>query len=123
MNDAGHGAATAILNNRVRRYRTRQMMLPDATGRGKMIKMEGNVVQRVEGIDELILEEFLERRQYERTTLLTDKKVLKAKVIIQHKEQAMVKARKERKGLLLWTDGSRKEDEWVGCAVVWKEER
>jgi len=30
-------------------------------------------------------------------------------------------AKKERCGLVLWTDGARKEDEWVGCAVVWKE--
>jgi len=28
----------------------------------------------------------------------------------------------ETEGFVLWTDGSRKEDEWVGCAVVWKEE-
>jgi ribonuclease HI len=32
-------------------------------------------------------------------------------------------ARKEREGLLFWTDGLRREDEWVGCAVLWKEER
>jgi len=34
----------------------------------------------------------------------------------------MVEAKKDREGLVFWTDGSRKEDEWVGCAVVWKEE-
>jgi len=28
----------------------------------------------------------------------------------------------EREGLVFWTDGSRKEDEWVGCAVVWEED-
>jgi len=44
-------------------------------------------------------------------------------VIIQEEEQALEEARKEREGLLLWTDGLRKEDKWVGCAVVWKEER
>ena len=27
----------------------------------------------------------------------------------------------ESDGLVLWTDGSRKDDEWAGCAVVWKE--
>jgi len=65
MNDAGCRPANVILNNRVRRYKMRQMMMPDATGRGRMIEMEGNVVQRVEGIDKIIPEEFCERRQYE----------------------------------------------------------
>jgi len=49
--------------------------------------------------------------------------MLKGKVIILKEEQALKEAREERKGLVLWTDRSRKEDEWVGCAVVWKEER
>jgi len=80
MNNAGLGLANAILNTRVRRYKMRQMMMPDATGRGKMIEMEGNVVRRVEGIDELIPEDYpLERRRYEGTTLLEIKKRLKAK--------------------------------------------
>ena len=43
-------------------------------------------------------------------------------MIIQDEEQALKEAKLERDGLVLWTDGSRKEDEWVGCAVVWKEE-
>jgi len=34
----------------------------------------------------------------------------------------LVEAKLERDGLVLWTDGSRKEDESVGCAVVWEEE-
>jgi len=34
----------------------------------------------------------------------------------------MKEAKLEREGLVFWTDGSRKEDEWVGCAVVWEEE-
>ena len=89
-----------------------------------MIEMEGNVVRRVEGIDELIPEDYpLERRIYERTTLPEIKKRLKGQVIIQEEEQALEEAKRERDGLVLWTDGSRKEDEWVGCAVVWKEER
>jgi len=124
MNDAGLRPANAILNNRVRRYKMRQMMMPDATGGGRMIEMEGNMVRRVEGIDELIPKDYpLERRSYERTTLPEIKKRLKGQVIIQEEEQALEEARKEREGLVLWTDESRKEDEWVGCAVVWKEER
>jgi hypothetical protein len=51
------------------------------------------------------------------------KKRLKGQVIVQEEEQALKEARKEREGLVLWTDGSRKEDEWTGCAVVWKEDR
>jgi len=42
-------------------------------------------------------------------------------VIIQEEEQALKEAKLERDGLVLWTDGSGKEDEWVGCAVVWEE--
>jgi ribonuclease HI len=98
------------------------MMMPDALGGGKMLEREGNVVRRVEGIDELIPEDYpLERRMYEGTTLPEIKKRLKGQVIIQDEEQALEEAKKERDSLVLWTDGSRKEDEWVGCAVVWEE--
>jgi len=76
----------------------------------------------VEGIDELIPEDKpFERRSYKRTTLPTEKRCLKGKVIIHDEEQALKEAKLEREGLVLWTDGSRKEDEWVGCAVVWEE--
>jgi len=77
----------------------------------------------VGGIDELIPEDKpVERRSYERMTLLMEKRCLKGKVIIQNEEQAMEEAKLEWEGLVLWTDGSGKEDEWVGCAVVWEEE-
>jgi hypothetical protein len=70
MNEAGLRPANAILNNRVRRYKMRQMMMPDALGGGRMLEMEGNVVHRVEGIDELIPEDYpLEWRRYEGTTI------------------------------------------------------
>jgi hypothetical protein len=52
QNDAGFRPANAIHSNRVRRYKMRQMMMPQAAGGQRMIEMEGNVVQRVEGIDE-----------------------------------------------------------------------
>jgi len=48
-----------------------------------------------------------------------EKRRLKGEVIIQDEEQALKDAKLEREGLVLWTDGSRKEDEWVRCAVVW----
>jgi len=35
-------------------------MIPDEHGGGKILDIRGNVVQRVEGIDELITEEDLE---------------------------------------------------------------
>jgi hypothetical protein len=123
MNDAGLRPAKAILNNRVRRYKMRQMMMPDASGGGKMIETQDSVVLRVEGIDKLIPEDYpLERRSYEWTTLPEDRKRLKGQVIIQEEKQALEEAKKERDGRVLWTDGARKEDEWVGCAVGWKEE-
>jgi len=123
MNDAGLRPAKALLNNQVRLYKLRQMMMPDAQGGGRMLEIWRNVLQRVEGIDELIPEDKpFERRSYERTTVPTEKRRLKGGVIIQDEEQAMQEAKAERGGLVLWTDGARKEDEWVGCAVVWKEE-
>jgi hypothetical protein len=89
----------------------RQMMTPEATGGGKMLETEGGVVRRVEGIDELIPEDYpLEKHFYEGTTLPEVRKRLKGRVIIQQEEQALEEARKEREGLVLWTDGSRKED-------------
>jgi len=123
MNDAGLRPAKALLKNRVRQYKLRQMMMPDAQGGGRMLEVRRNVLQRVEGIDELILEDKpFERRSYERTTLSTEKRCLKGKVIIQDEKQAMKEAKLERDRLVFWTDGSRKEDEWVGCAAVWEEE-
>jgi len=123
MNDAGLRPTKALLNNRVRRYKLRQMMMPDAEGRGRMLEIRRNVLQRVEGIDELIPEDKpFKRRSYERTTLPMEERCLKGKVIIQDEEQALEEAKLEREGLVLWTDGSRKEDEWVGCAVVWKQD-
>jgi len=59
---------------------------------------------------------------HQRTTLPTDKRCLNGKVIIQDEKQAMEEAKMEREGLVFWTDGARKQDEWVGCAVVWEEE-
>jgi len=88
-----------------------------------MLEIRRNVLQRVEGIDELIPEDKpFKRRSYERMTLSTEKRRLKGEVIIQDEEQAVKEAKDERGGLVLWTDGARKEDQWVGCAVVWKEE-
>jgi len=130
MNDAGLPPAVAFLNNCVGRCKLRQMMMPDAQGGGRMLDIQRNVSQGVEQIDELIPEDKpFERRSYKRTTLPTERRCLKAKVIIQDEEQALKEAKLERGGLVFWTDGSRKENERVGCAVVsemegrWKKRR
>jgi len=86
MNDAGLRPAEAVLNTWVRRYKLRQLMMPDAQGGGRMLETRGKVVHRVEGIDELIPEEFHERRSYERTTLPSSRRRLGGKVIIQDEE-------------------------------------
>jgi len=123
MNDVGLRPAKALINNRSRRYKLRQMMMPDAQGGGRMLEVRRNVLQMVEGIDEFIPEDKpFERRSYKMTTLPMERRCLKGKVIIQDEEQALEEARLEREGLVLWTDGSRKEGEWVGCAVVCEEE-
>jgi len=98
-------------------------MLPNARGGGRILEVRRNVLQRVEGIDELILEDKpFERRSYKMTTLPMEKKCLKGQVIIQEEKLARKEAKLESEGHVLWTDGSRKEDEWVGCAVVWNGE-
>jgi len=122
MNGVGLRRVMALLNDRVQQYQLRQMMMPSAQGRGRMLTVQMNVLRGVEGIEELIAEDKpFERRSYERMTLPTEKRCLKSKVIIQDDEHALEEAKLEREGLVLWTDGSRKEDEWVGYAVVWKE--
>jgi len=99
-------------------------MMPDAADGGKMMNTPDGMVRRVEGIDKLIPEEFPhKRRSYELTTLPGVKKRLKWQVMIQEEELALEEAKKEREGLVLWPDGARKEDEWVGCTVVWEEGR
>jgi len=96
--------------------------MPNAQGRVRGLEVRRYVVQRVEGIDELIPEDKpFEWRSYERMTLSTAKRCLQGKVIIQDEEQVLEEAKLERSGLVLWTDGLKEEDEWVGCAVVWKE--
>jgi len=62
MNNTGLRPAASLLNNWARSYKLKQMMMSDAKGGGKMLNTKrGNVLQMVEGIDELIPEEFLER--------------------------------------------------------------
>jgi hypothetical protein len=97
------------------------MMMPDSLGGVKMIEKRGSVCQRVEGIDELIPEEFHERRSYETTSLPKQRESLEGKVIIQREEEAKEEAVRGRDGVVLWTDESKKDDEWTGCAVVWEE--
>jgi hypothetical protein len=122
LKGAGLWPAKARLNNCVRRYKRQQMMMPDVLGGGRMLETRGSDLQRVEGIDELIPEELLERRSYERTTLPIEKESLKGKGIILEEEQAKVEAKRKGEGLVLWTNGSRRDNEWVGCAVVWEKE-
>jgi len=52
MNDAGLRPAVSLLNNRVRWYKLRQIMMPDTQGVGRMSEIRKNVLSRVEGIDE-----------------------------------------------------------------------
>lgn len=43
------------------------------------------------------------------------------KIIIEHKEQALKEATKNRAGFVLWTDGSKLEQGNTGAAVCWKD--
>jgi len=44
MNDVGLQLAKALLNNRLRRYKLRQMMMPDAQGGGRMLEVRRYVI-------------------------------------------------------------------------------
>jgi len=90
---------------------------------GKNVRKRGTILKRVDGIDELILEEFQEPRVYEKSVLPLDRRFLKGKVMIQKGEQATKEAEQERSGLVFWTDGLRRENECVGCAVIWKDDK
>jgi hypothetical protein len=123
MNHAGLPPADSLLNNRLSRYKVRQMMMPDSLGGGKMIKKRATVCQRVKGIAKLIPEKFHEGRSYETTSLPKQQQSLKCKVIIQDEQEAKEEVVRGSDGLVFWTDGSRKDDEWTRCAVVWKREK
>lgn len=41
-------------------------------------------------------------------------------IIIEPKKQALEKAKKDRTGLVLWTDGSKLDEGKVGAAVCWR---
>jgi len=76
--------------------------MPNAQGGGGMFDIRRNVLQGVEEIDEFIPEDDpFERRSSERTTLLSDKRRLNGKVIIQDEEQALGETQSEREGLVL----------------------
>jgi hypothetical protein len=117
MNEARLRLANALLNNRVRRYKMRQMMMPDAKDGGRMLKLRESVLQRVEGVDELIPEEFRERRSYERTTLPIKRQTPKGEVIIQEEDQALEEAKKKEKALFFGLMD--REKRMSGSGVQW----
>ena len=62
MNDTGLGPAVPLPKNRASRYKLRLIKLRDAKGGGRDSKSRRNDIQRVEEIDQLIPEEFDEKR-------------------------------------------------------------
>jgi len=62
-NDAALRLANALLDNHLRRYKLRQTMMPDAQGGERELKTRQGVLQRVEGIAQLIPETPCERRR------------------------------------------------------------
>ena len=47
----------------------------------------------------------------------------KGVVVIEGKKQALEEAKKDRTGLVLWTDGSKLDKGKIGAAVCWKDNR
>lgn len=88
-----------------------------------MIRQECQMAHRVEEIIELILGEFLKKSHCEYATLLNSWQSLGGQESIQEEEQAKEQDNNATEGLVLWTDRSRKENEWVECAVAWKVEK
>jgi len=110
MNDTTHRPAQSLFNDHLRWFKLRKMITPNIQEGGKMFGLEGEMLQRVAGIDKSIAEEFLERSSYEHVVLPERRKCLKGKVMIQEEEQAKEEAENKREGLVLWTDGTRTND-------------
>jgi len=69
MYNAAFRPEESDLNNHEMCYKIREMMMLDAQGGDKLLGQKGQRLNRVDGIDTLIQEEFLERRRSHHLTV------------------------------------------------------
>ena len=102
------------LENRQRRLRQRLLSLPQREEARDIVKVPTTIGKRLAAA--------LENRwtATEETVLLEDLESFEAALIQEERAEAKKEARKERQGLVMYTDGSRLENEAAGYEVVWK---
>ena len=112
--ESGLRPATNQLENRQRRFALRHLSLP-----------QGEKARNVVGADTTIGKRLSTALKYswmetEQTVLLVEPESLAAELIQEEREEAKREAERERPGLVMFTDGSRLENEAAGYAVAWK---
>jgi hypothetical protein len=114
VKEVGLRPAISLLNNRVRRFAKRLAEMPDGIGGGDCMVGNSRLAKRLR--ESIGIEGRGEQNTLPEFELQAD-----AKVYILDKEKALKYAHTREEGLILWTDGSRLENEQVGSAMVWKE--
>jgi hypothetical protein len=99
INIGALGPAEALRDNCLRYSKLRHRRMPNAQAGGRMIRQEGQMAHREEGIDEMILEEFIVRRCCEYVTVPESRQSLEDKLIIQEEGQTKDKVETESEGL------------------------
>jgi len=104
--------ATNQLENRQRRFGLRLLSLPEGEKARGIVSAQTAIGKR--------LSTALSYEETERTVLLEVPEPFDAALIQDEQEEAKREAEKKRPGLVLFTDGSRLENEAAGYAVAWK---
>jgi len=112
--ESGLRPATNQLENRQRRFGLRLLGLPQGEKAREMVSSNTPLGKRLSSALAYTWTET------ERTVLLEEPESFDAELIQEEREEAKKEAEKERPGLVMFTDGSRLENEAAGYAVAWK---
>jgi len=112
--ESGLRPATNQLENRQRRFGLRLLSLPQGD---KAREIVGGPTELGKRLGSALRYTWTET---EKTLLVEDPGTLDAELIQEEREEAKRQAERERPGLVMFTDGSRLENEAAGYAVAWK---
>jgi len=112
--ESGLRPATNQLENHQRRFGLRLLSLPLGEKAREVVSSNIPLGKRLSST----LAHFW--TETERTVLLEEPESFDAELIQEQREEAKKEAEKERPGLVMFTDGSRLENEAAGYAVAWK---
>jgi len=112
--ESGLRPATNQLENRQRRFGLRLLSLPEGEKARGIVSAQTAIGKRLASALSYTWTET------ERTVLLEEPESFDAKLVQEEREEAKREAERERPGLVLFTDGSRLENEATGYAVAWK---